>query len=250
MNLSKVIIFILLLFVNYCSQHPIYRYKVSSLDETKCFYRGREIISTDIEDVTVIISFEDQVRDELIFNLSILNLSNKAVDVDPAKIFFEIQKTYPADYYGNEKVAYNSIDPEQKLISLNKQITNLNSAKQTTDMVNTFVCLADLVKEISELGEEKSPDELYAETVQDQERTQMIASQEMYYQNNLNYLIDTKYYWENLVLRRTTLYPNNEISEYVHFPLDENAREILICVPINDIEFSFKYSSRPLINKF
>ena len=78
----------------------------------------------------------------------------------------------------------------------------------------------------------------------------MIASQEIYYQANSNYLTDSKFYWENMVLRRTTLYPADENSGYVHIPLDEHAREISICVPIDGNEFSFKYSSNPLINKF
>ena len=250
MNLFKASIFILILTLNYCSQYPIYRYKVSSLEETKWYYRGREIISTDIDKISVIISFEDQVGNDLIFNLSILNQSSKIVDIDPSKIFLKVKKTFPADYYGDDKVVYNSIDPEQKLNLLNKQLRNLNSQKQTTDMINTFVCLADLVKDISELNKEKSPDELYAENIEDQKRSQMIASQEIYYQANSNYLTDSKFYWENMVLCRTILYPEDEISGYIHIPLDERAREISICVLIDGNEFSFKYSSNPLINKF
>ena len=163
MNLFKASVFIFFLSLNFCGRYPIYRYEVSSLDETRLFYRGREIISNDIDYVEVIISFEDQVRNELIFNLSIINQSDQIIEIDPSKIFIEIQKTYPPDYYNGEIVVYNSIDPEQKINSLNQQIVSLNSAKQTSDMIYTFVSLADIIHDISELSKEKSPDELYTE---------------------------------------------------------------------------------------
>lgn len=250
MKISRIIIFASVLVLTCCSQYPIYRYNVSSLDNQKWFYKGREIISSEINDILAVISYEDQVRDNLVFNLSIINKSDGKIEIDPSKIFLEIQKTYPEDFYGNKKIIYNSIDPESRINLLNKSITSLNASQQTTDVVYTFVCLADLVKDFSELNKEKSTDELYAESLVRQERTQAKVSQDINYQNNLSFYMDSKYYWENLVLRKTTLYPDEEISGYVHLPLDENAREILICVPINNIEFSFKYSSRPLINRF
>lgn len=248
MNLIKALVLVLLLGLNHCSQYPLYRYKISSLEENKLFYRGREIISTDINDVTIIISFEDQVRNELIFNLSIINRSDQIIEIDPSKIFIEIQKTYPPDYYDGEIVVHNSIDPEQKINSLNQQIVSLNSAKQTSDMIYTFISLADIIQDISELSKEKSPDKLYTESVIDHERLQSIASQEINYQNNLSYFMDYKYYWENVVLRKTTLYQDDEISGLVHLPLDENVREFIIVIPVEDGYHEFIYSSRPLIN--
>ena len=74
--------------------------------------------------------------------------------------------------------------------------------------------------------------------------------QNINYQYSIRNISESKMYSENYVLWRATLFPGNEISGFVHFPLDENGRELSIVTPINNVNFPFKYSSRPLINRF
>lgn len=198
----------------------------------------------------VIISFEDQFRNDLIFNFSIINSTNQIIELDPIKMFLQIEKTYPPDYYENETVIYSPIDPEKQINKLRKQLRNTTVSKLNTDAAYVFVSLAELVKDFSDLENGKTSDEQYQNYLINEERNQSFNLQNINYQNAIRNLSVTKYYWENYALRKTTLYPRDVISGFVHFPLDERAREISVVIKINDNDISFKYSSRPLINRF
>ncbi len=248
MKRSQFFVLVIALALTHCNPYPIYNYKISSLDEEKLFYKGREIISKESNDLLVLINYEDQVKYELIFNLAIINQSDHTIEVDPTKICLEIHKTYPPDKYGNKIVTLFSIDPETRIQSLKESLLTTKSNKQISDATNVFVSLAEIFKDISELGQEKTTTELHREFLIDQEKRQVMASQELHYQSTINNIYENRYYWENIVLRKTTLNPGDEISGYIHFPLDENARVVKIVVPFNDTLQSFSFESRPLIN--
>jgi hypothetical protein len=233
-----------------CNPYPLYIYEVKTLEEEKWHYKGREIISKEKGGVEVIISFEDQYRYDLIFNFSIINRSDKIFEVDPMKMLLQIEKTYPGDYYKNKVIKLSPTNPEKQINKLRKQMQNTKVDKINTDAIFAFASLADIVKDFSEIERRKTTEELYQDYLISEERNQSAVLQNVSFQNSIRNLSETKFYWENYAFRKTTLFRGTEISGFVHFPLDESARELKIVVPINELEFSFRYSSRPLINRF
>ncbi len=248
MKISQFFVLVLALALTHCNPYPIYNYKISSLDEEKLFYKGREIISKESNDLLILINYEDQVKYELVFNLAIINQSDHTIEIDPTKICLEIHKTYPPDVYGNKIVTLFSIDPKTRIETLKEGLLATNLNKQKSDVANMYVSLAEVFKDISELGREKTTAELLRETLIEHERRQLVASQELHFQSTINNIYENKYYWENIALRKTTLNPGDEMSGYIHFPLDENARVVKIVIPLNDTLQSFSFESRPLIN--
>lgn len=250
MKFNYFLIFAAILTLTNCNPYPLYNYEVKTLEDEKWYYKGREIISKQKAGIEVIICFEDQYRYDLIFNFSIINRSDQIFEVDPMKMLLQIEKTYFLGSYENEIITLSPIDPEKQINNLRTRMQNTTVNKVNTDVIFAFVSLADMVKDFSEIEKRKTTEELYRDYLISEERNQSAVLQNVNFQNSIRNLSETKFYWENYAVRRTTLFRGTEISGFVHFPLDESARELKIVVQINELEFSFKYYSRPLINHF
>ena len=62
-------------------------YFLDTIEEEKWYYEGREIILKEKDELQIIFSFEDQFRNDLIFNFSIINASDNTIELDLANFF-------------------------------------------------------------------------------------------------------------------------------------------------------------------
>lgn len=248
MYIRSILFLLFILILTNCNPYPVYNYNVKSLENKKIYYKGREIIFEEMNGVEIETYFENQVDNDLIFNFSILNNTNNEIFIDPQMLILEIKKKDPSGLENKNITSLSPKDPDKEINRVNEQIKIIKTEKFNSDMADIAVNLGELIYDITELGKPKTSDELYAEYQITEEENQSYNLRNINYLKSLEELEKSKTYWENLTLRKTTLSPGQEISENVHFPLEEEAMQIIVCLPINGTDFIFGYSIQPIKN--
>jgi len=242
MKIKFILFLISILLLSSCNPYPIYNYEVNSLETEKFYYKGRQVILKEENGVRVALCYKDQVDNDLIFNISILNKTSDSIVIDPQSMFMEIEKADLSGFSNKNITKLYAKDPETQIVRLGKQIKNTKVEKFNSDMEDLAFSLGELIYDITELGTPKTSEELYAEYLISEEENQSYNLRNINYQQTLENLSKSKAYWENLVLRKTTLLPGKEISGFVHFPLDEEAVQVLIYLPIYKTDYLFRFS--------
>lgn len=241
------ILILSLLFLPACG--PLCVYNFTTQEDDIIYYKGREILSKRSEDVIITLNFEDQVNDEMIFNLSVTNYSDTSIFFDPSKIYMEILKEYARVLPENEIVKLCAIDPEVRVKTLRKEI---HSAKSNEEINQTFNLIAEVVelgRDVSEIGKKKTQEEINPESAKGTKKNQRRAKEEYYYHKNMSVLINNWEYWANAAFRKSTIFPGESMTGFVHLPLFEETREFRITIPVNKTAFTFLYKSNPIRNQ-
>ena len=218
----------LLLFISGCS---VTYYKLQTADSNIDFYKGREVAHRDDDNYSTSVSFEDQDNGNFIFYVTAKNLSNSAITFYPENIY--------ADQLGENQELINNpnansffaINPEKKLDYLESELERRKSQHNVTSGINFFLAAvsvaADLSDDHSRYKAKKVGDDI-ATWANNQTN------------ENVNYDIDKKNinsqkdFWQNQVLRKTTLYKNDNIGGLVFVPFNKDAKYIRLVVPVGD----------------
>jgi len=235
-----------LLFFSACG--PLYIYNIKTQEDEFVYYKGREIITKQNEGVSITINYEDQVNYDMIFNLSVINNSNSCLFFDPSLIYIELLKEYSKVIPDSEVVKLNAVDPESKIKSLRNQIHNSNANRGITQTFNILSDVVELGKDVSEIGKKKTQEEIAKESLEEMEKNQYRAEEEVNFHNNITALVNSLDYWTDAAFRKTTIFPGESMTGFVHLPLLEEARIFRVTIPVNYTTFTFLFESKPIRN--
>jgi len=230
----SILIIACILFGYGCAGIPVYR--LHSLENDNNYFKGIESASKADSNAEVILQFQSQSGGNYIFHLSVINKSSEQYLFNPADIYSE-----PVSYDNKSWSRTYSIDPEHQLKDIDHELNKTVSKKKASDVVNTFVGFLGIASAIADIGKQESDEELKQEEDAREDFQQSIVNEDIAYNNKMNELNNSKHYWENEILRTSTLYSNDEIDGSFYMPIIPEAKTVKVAVPVNGKDYEFLF---------
>lgn len=216
-----------------CAPAPVLRLNPLA-SETKWVY-GKEFARTATDEMEIAVAFESMDEATVIFDVEITNLSAQPILVSPEK-FYYLPLTSLQDTVGlstSKKVCY-AINPEIKILDLDKEISRENASYATTAGIDAVGGLLDLFVDIATIGKKKTEKEIKEEEKRKCDEEIARQEREIDHTNSLARLKSEKTKWESTTLRRTTLDSEQSVRGRVHFLANEKAKYLKLCFPIGE----------------
>lgn len=240
---------IVLLLLTNCSPSQNLILNLKPQTENNEWYKGKEIATIDNDSVVIKISFDRSFNNDYIFDINIINSSEKRMLIEPEK--FSYKMTSGSIKKGETVAEVTAKDPEKVILELQKrQLIHQNNmeTQAIAYSLGYFLQFAGQTKALITSDVELSQ--------QIEHQTQRMKEDELIddiQNNNINNSLDnSSYIWEILALRKTTLYPNESISGKVFFPVNELAKTLEFTFPIGEqsIKILFNQDIIPLYKKY
>jgi hypothetical protein len=222
----------------YTSPKPVYQLK--PMAEESRWYLGQEFVKSDAENIEIAVAFERTVGSYWIFDVEIANLSDQAVLVAPEKFYIKPMQGRSDTIISAGKYIY-AINPEQKLLEIDKHIAREEAHYASAMGTDATISILDLFSDIATIGKEKTPEEIEQEEHEDAEREASRTDTEIRHENSMNQLVDMRGNWENLTLRKTTLFPGYFIDGKVYFPAKRNVNYLELSFPVENTLSTFVF---------
>lgn len=203
-------------------------------DEESKLLMGRKEVEREDQFVYTSLSFENNTQNEFIFNLYLYNKGENKLTIDPSKIYCKVFNEKKQLILKNKLYA---IDPEQKIAMADIQIIESNESHDFNTGLNIVFGLVNTIVDLTD--DEDNDFEEIAENIAIFTDNQ--NNEEISHNNEIEYLKGQKDYWQNMVLRKTDLNSNEEISGNFYLPIVEEARFIKVYVPVGKSIHTFKF---------
>ena len=229
MKTQKIIFLSLIIlssqFLANCYVPPAPIFKLKPQTNNLEWYKGKEIATLTNDSVSVVISFDRSLNDDYLFDVDITNYSEKTLLVDPEKFNY---KTISGIKKQNELfTATAAKDPEKIILNLQKSYSQHKSKMETQAMMYSLGYFLQFAGQTKAL------------VTNDVELSKHIDHQSHKMKESLN---NSSYIWEILALRKTSLYPNENISGKVFFPVNESAQTLEFSFPIGEQELKILFN--------
>jgi len=236
-------LFLLFLLLLSCSPSPVLR--LSPLANETSWLDGKEFATISADSIEAAVAFESMDAKLIVFEVEITNRSEQPVLVSPEK-FYSLPLFSPQDTmsFPTSAQAGFAIDPESKILDIDKQISREKASYSTMEGVDLIFGLLGVVAAIATIGQEKTEEEIKQEQQQRRELEILDREQEINHKNNLAKLQNEKVQWTSSALRRTTLNPNHTTIGKVYFPANYKARYIKLCLPIGKTRLQIVFAQR------
>jgi hypothetical protein len=223
-----LLIFILLLVIFFTGCASIY--KLQPVDENSLWYKGKQYITSEKDNISLTACFTGTEERCYVLDIEIINHRNSAIVIDP-KNFFYSKTDSTGDIVSRHKI--QAIDPEFKLMELQKEIENENSLYEVSAGIGTAIGILGLAADIATFGSktpEESDDLHYAIL----ENNLRMEDARINHESRIYELNEKSKNLEFILLRKTSLFPGEEISGEVYFPYYPHAEYIKFFFPIDN----------------
>jgi hypothetical protein len=223
------LIFILvLLFLISCSSQKLV---VEPVSENTFWEQGREYVHHTDGHIELNICHERATGSTMIFYVEIINIDSMTIEVDPALFYYSYAVAPPDTCGENTRHKITGKNPEDEIKRIDKMIQDEKDSYASTLVVDGVGALLGAVAGIIDLFFSDSDDE--EEDAEEEEESTYDPDQARYeHDQRIAALEAEKYYWENDVLRRTTLSKDDHCGGFVEFIVSKNAKTITVHVPI------------------
>jgi hypothetical protein len=210
--------------------------KLSPLYDNITWYRGKQFIELKNERLKMWVIFDRVEIRYYVFDIEILNNSEKDFLIDPNNFYYAIMRTKNNDTTYQAKIP--AVDPESKIIQINKSITGENQSYAVSSGLGALIGLAGIFVDAANIGQNSAEDEEAIDVILDDHFSQMEESR-ISHEITMQNLNDQRDYWEFEPLRKTTLFKDESISGKVFFPIYKSADYLKFYFPFGDTVFSF-----------
>ncbi len=210
-------------------------YQLDPISENNIWLSGKEFSQISGDDINVAAAFARSDGRHLIFDIEIANHSAKPILLDPEQFHYlpRMSLNGPAS-----KNRIHALDPERELRKIENQLSNENAAYATVTAIDFAVTVLDLVALIAAPKHALSYENRLAQEINrsENERRHYLRISDLSARQNE---------WEISALRKTTLYPGEQIQGRVYFPITKNAQYLELVVPFGtgSIQLFFKQST-------
>ena len=243
MKTYKIIFLFLLIsssfFLTNCYVPPNSILKLKPQTQNNDWYKGKEIATLANDSVTIRISYDRSLNNEYLFDIDVINNSEKPLLVEPEK--FSYRMTKGSIKLGDSLKRVSAKDPEIVILDLQKANSLHQSSMETQSMIYSlgyFLQFAGQTKALVtgdvELSDriDRQGHRLREDQLMDDIKNNKISES----------LENSSYLWEILALRKTTLFKNESISGKVFFPATELAKTLEFSFPINNYELKILFN--------
>ena len=205
--------------------------KVVPLNEDVKWRYGNQLVSKETEGVTCELTFLRTTPDYFIYQVNVVNNSNKSLLVDPG-LFYIV----PASEGNNSYGVIKAIDPESHLIALDKREARVKRNGPGIILLSA----AGLALGASIANSDNESGYLFAEAADGLAQGFVAHSYNRQYE--LADIKDERNFWENKALRKTTIEPTYKVDGLVLFPRCSHCREMKLYVPLDELNFAFDFN--------
>ena len=218
---------ILALLITSCAPRPIIR--LSPNTDQGVWLRGQQFVFDTTSDINVYIAFERDCGEAHSFTVEYLNKGETSFLVDPAKIKVI---THPLNSTRFPSLSYSAIDPELRLLAMDKAISRNQAQSANASIIAAVVLGAGMVAVASQSSNNTNPERQERQMDMVVTGAEVAAISSAVHQDQAIDISYDKQMWEDQTLRKTTLAPNMSIQGLVFIPKDINAKEYDIALPI------------------
>jgi hypothetical protein len=243
-NKNLSILLLSFIFSACCTAPSIY--KLTSEEPNTDYLMGDEIITKEIFSVVASLNFEEQFENEFYFYVYIKNNSLNPIIFSPENIFIEIFDE-DMEYISAYMDTVYAKDPELAIHTLNSDLHSRTNQHEVVTGLNTVFGLLSIATDIA-----TSPSETKLERVADdiESWTFNQANESIAYSNDMIRLENKKEFWQNEVLRKTTLYTDDKIGGVFLIPVVPKAKFVKLHIILNGRDFVFLYKQVKIKTRF
>ena len=221
-------------------------YKLASEEPNADYLMGNEIITKENRSVVASLNFEEQIDKEFYFYLYIKNNSLSPIIFTPEKIFVEIFDE-DMEYLSAHWDTLYACDPEMKIHTLNSDLQSRKNQHEFVTGLNTVFGLLSIATDIASGPSDTKLDRV-ADDIMVWSETQ--TNENINYSDDMNRLENSKQFWKDDVLRKTTLYTEDKISGVFLIPVVKKAKFLKLHIILGGRDFSFLYKQVRIKYKF
>lgn len=231
------ILFILLLigyFAAGCSAPAVF--ELATADEEFNFHHGRELVWREDSTATTLLNFENYDGSNFSFYTEITNNSNEPYEVDPSNFYVEVLT--PEMPENARQIAV--IDPEKQIDAIDNGIADNEKSKDAAVGFNLIAGLFTAAVNIAtDAPAEKVVDDIayWGSSAYDESVRHDIEKEN---------LQDQKRYWQNEVMRKTTINPGEDFGGTFYVPVNRKAARIKLVMPLNNTIHEFIFEQRKI----
>lgn len=230
----KLVVSISLLLSSCMGVYKTYTFETAN-ENVAYWNQGTAFQSQTIDSVTVELGYIKRMEQSYVFSITVSNGSASEVNFDPATISAHLFKndTVMIDFFG-------AVNPEAKLLELDTKIKQEKARITRNAAFSVFESLAGIVAEVSieetEANREKKEALRSANESLGEIHAQNISAAELKLMN----LYDWVPYWQESVIRKTTIFSEHYHSGDLHFNINY-APLVKIAVPVSERLFEFTF---------
>ena len=239
--MKKRIFLIILLFpallfiINGCS---VTYYKLQSTDSKIDFYKGREVAHRDDNNYSTSVSFEDQDNENFIFYITAQNFSESPITFYPENIYADQLDENNELINNHDKNCFFAIDPEKKLDYLELELKRRKKQHDVTSGLNFFLAAVNVAADLSD-DHSRHKAKKVGDDIANWAGNQ--THENVNYEIDKNDINSQKDFWKDQVLRKATLYQNDNTGGLVFIPFNKDAKFIRLIIPIGERKHIYIY---------
>ncbi len=216
-------------------------YKIAKLEpiESNIYWNwGRQYVVKSSEEIEVRIAYENNSRAQLLFNIEIENLGDDTLLVAPERFY--------ADYFKlvTDTIAFITkkvVDPESMVTQLEKDQAQQDANQRNTATSQLFEVTLEAAQDITALGSQESHEE-YLLRQEDHERSRALRDSENFdLRMNQMSLDERRQYYDETLLRKTSLPPNSYMTGQTYFWFDKTMAWYRVYFPLGRDTLSFDF---------
>ncbi|MFA6456491.1 MAG: hypothetical protein WCW40_06675, partial [Bacteroidota bacterium] len=139
-----------------------------------------------------------------------------------------------------------ALDPEKIIANFEMQMQQERNARSTENLLRVFSSSLSLVSDIASIGEKKTDEELEKKEKERNDQRQQEMQEDIRHEVRMKNLSDAKEYWQNNVLRKTSLLPSASVSGKIYLPYFHGVKELLLVVRTGNVWQTFSYHQEKL----
>lgn len=217
---------------------PTY-YQLKSTDKNVDYYQGKEVSYRDDNDFSSSVSFEDQDASNFVFYITVENASDKDITIYPDSFYAEQldENKVPIESRNGDK--FFAINPEKRIDYLNSELKRRSDWHSVASGLNLTFALINVA---ADLSDSRSHHKAWHVSNDIAVWANNQVNEEIDYANSKKDIKSKSEFWKNEVLRKTTLFPKDQIGGLVFVPFNRKAKYIRLVIPIaqNEHVYLFK----------
>ena len=217
--------------------------------ENVFWYQGQAIAEKKQDSIISRAAFSHANREYLIFDLEIFNEQSRPILVSPEVMTLASETGAPR----------RAIDPEQMLLSLEVQESRREADAANAAIAGGVILVGAAVAVAVSDANDDSDGDGWTNDVDDFTAVDVVTEavlpaavialdfhQDRILSSPVSSLpaTDEILFWQDVVLRRTTLRPGEHIRGLVAFPRFDEVRELILTVPIEREQFVYRFTQR------
>jgi hypothetical protein len=205
--------------------------------EEKEFYMGREISTKENDSTKISVEVDNYDMGQVMFYVQIENKSGNKIFVEPGDVYVDViskdlksvNTLYPR---------YYAADPEKEINKINHDMESRKSSHSFLTGANAVLAFISVASDLTNKKDEHKADHV-GDDINAWANNQ--TDENIDYDKSVSDLNSKKDYWKNQALRKTDLYPGEQIGGIVEVTTNPEADYLELSVPAGDSVYSFLF---------